>query len=152
MIPPYVIIRGEGNMETKICSRCKQEKTIGEFYKHNRDGYRSRCKSCQGEDSKEYFRRPEVKERTKSYYRKYDKDYRKRPYVMVKDFARSYLNHAIQAGRVNREPCSMCGKEQAEGHHEDYYQPLLIVWLCPPCHQATHRLDKENAIPSLINT
>lgn len=125
-------------METKVCGRCKQEKPVTEFYKHNRDGYRARCKPCNREDNKEYYLIPEAKERRNAYYREYEKDYRKRPYVMVKDFARSYLKRAIQAGRVNREPCSMCGKERAEGHHEDYDQPLLIVWLCPSCHRALH--------------
>ena len=25
------------------------------------------------------------------------------------------------------------------GHHEDYSQPLEVVWLCAPCHGLRHR-------------
>ncbi len=138
-------------METKICGKCKQEIPVSEFYKSKRDGYRSRCKPCCLEDQREYAktgyhreyqRRPEVAERRKSWQREYDKGYNKRPDVMAKDFARNHLNYAIQAGRVNREPCSICGKGQAEGHHEDYDLPLIVVWLCHSCHIKLHEQRK----------
>ncbi len=34
--------------EMKVCSKCKLEKPLGEFYKHcgHKDGLRSDCKSC----------------------------------------------------------------------------------------------------------
>lgn len=49
-------IRGEDDMKTKICSKCKQEKTISDFYTSKRDGYRSRCKDCEKEDIREYIK------------------------------------------------------------------------------------------------
>ena len=35
-------------METKICTKCKVEKTISEFYRRkiSKDGLRSQCKAC----------------------------------------------------------------------------------------------------------
>ena len=35
-------------METKICSKCKQEKSVGEFNKKldTKDGLRSDCREC----------------------------------------------------------------------------------------------------------
>ena len=35
-------------METKVCSKCKEEKNICDFYKRKetKNGYRSDCKKC----------------------------------------------------------------------------------------------------------
>ena len=35
-------------METKICSKCKEEKDVCEFYKHSKNPniYRGQCKKC----------------------------------------------------------------------------------------------------------
>ena len=146
-------------MLTRKCGRCKIEKPVSEFYKSTRDGYRSRCKPCHKEDCKlyaktGYYQRPGVIERVKDYLsspevierikacdRAWRKEWRKRPDVAVKYFARTCLNNAIRAGRINREPCAMCGKEQSQGHHSDYSQPLLIVWLCGDCHRKLHKLS-----------
>ena len=139
-------------MNTKLCGRCKQEKPTTEFYKSKRDGFSSQCKTCKGEEAriysaesgyfrrywKEYEQRPEVKKRRLEQ----KKQYRKRTDVRIKNMARWYTNHEIRAGRINREPCAVCGKEQGEAHHEDYKQPLLIVWLCADCHRQIH-LKKE---------
>jgi len=45
-------------METKICSRCKEEKEICEFNKRktSKDGYRNYCKICHLEYSKKYVK------------------------------------------------------------------------------------------------
>lgn len=128
-------------METKICGKCKKEKSVSEFYKSKRDGYRSRCKDCHRDDCKEY-------ERTTGYYTKYQKKpevrarinrnrmlYTQRIDVRIKNMARWYTNHEIRAGRLNREPCAFCGREQAQAHHNDYLEPLIIVWLCDNCHR-----------------
>lgn len=141
-------------MNTKRCSKCKQEKPVSEFFKNKsrKDGYRARCKLCHREDcrdyaktgyyrryNREYERRPEVKER-----RKVTKAvYRNRPDVKIKNMARWYTNHEIQAGRIKREPCAFCGKEQSEVHHPDYNEPLLIVWLCADCHRRIHNTLKD---------
>ena len=141
-------------MNTKRCGKCGQTKPVSEFFKskNQKDGYRSRCKSCHMEDCKayaqtgyykrynrEYERKPEVRER-----RKLTKvEYRQRTDVRIKNMARSYTNHLIRAGKLNREPCAFCGKEQAESHHIDYTQPLIIVWLCADCHREIHINLKE---------
>lgn len=135
-------------METKACGKCHQEKLITEFYRHRGDSYQSRCHDCCRKDRRElaktgyfaryaadYYQRPEVKERRKRVMR----GYRERPEVRIKNMARWYTNHEIRSGRINREPCAICGKEQGQAHHADYKQPLLIVWLCADCHWGIHR-------------
>lgn len=57
----------------------------------------------------------------------------------VKNHARRALNHAIDAGRLIRGCCEVCGAPNAEGHHEDYSRPLEVRWLCRPHHAEIHR-------------
>lgn len=43
-------------METKVCTKCKQEKDISNYsLEKRRNGYRPRCKSCAEEDRQEYY-------------------------------------------------------------------------------------------------
>ena len=60
-------------MNTKICSKCKKEKDLGEFTKSktSKDGLRSRCKSCRAEDSREYNQRQDVRIAHNKYCREY---------------------------------------------------------------------------------
>jgi hypothetical protein len=55
-----------------------------------------------------------------------------------KDKAHHLLAKAIKKGKIIREACSVCGTEQAQGHHNDYNQPLAVIWLCPLHHMALH--------------
>ena len=60
--------------------------------------------------------------------------------------ARTAVMHAIQAGRLHRQPCERCGEtKQIHAHHEDYSKPLDVAWLCPPCHRKRHKELKEVA-------
>lgn len=51
--------------------------------------------------------------------------------------ARSILNHAVRNGKVTRKPCEICG-EIAEGHHDNYANPLEVRWLCFTHHRKFH--------------
>jgi hypothetical protein len=46
------------NILTKVCTKCKQEKSVSEFYKHKLGGIglSPRCKSCLHEYNKEYYK------------------------------------------------------------------------------------------------
>lgn len=52
------------------------------------------------------------------------------------------VHNAITAGRIKKEPCSICGYPVAQAHHEDYLKPLEIVWLCANHHGELHRRNK----------
>ena len=39
---------------TKVCTKCKAIKTLNEFHKSTRDGYRSQCKPCKKESDKKW--------------------------------------------------------------------------------------------------
>jgi len=53
------------DMETKICSNCKQEKALTEFYKMraSKDGYKARCKSCAKKDNRRCARNNSIKQK-----------------------------------------------------------------------------------------
>lgn len=52
--------------------------------------------------------------------------------------ARKALNHAVAAGKIIPQPCEKCGKEKAQGHHDDYSKPLSVRWWCAKCHSKHH--------------
>jgi hypothetical protein len=56
-------------------------------------------------------------------------------------WARSIVARARRNGEIVPEPCVVCGDEKAVGHHEDYAEPLNIVWLCRMHHSWRHRYE-----------
>lgn len=66
------------------------------------------------------------------------KESKKRAEETKKARARSEVYKAINAGTVVRKSCIRCGAAKSEAHHLDYERPLLIVWLCMPCHRRMH--------------
>lgn len=86
-------------METKICSRCLQEKNYSEFNKNkkSKDGYNAGCRSCCRKAGDEYYRKNKEKflEKSKEYYNKN----RKRICLMSKEH---YLNNTEQHKQRNK--------------------------------------------------
>lgn len=57
--------------------------------------------------------------------------------------ARLIVARAVRSGALAKpSTCARCGSEQPvseiHAHHEDYSKPLLIMWLCAPCHRSEH--------------
>jgi hypothetical protein len=59
--------------------------------------------------------------------------------------AREIANYHDRIGKIHRPPqCQICGeKSELEKHHSDYKAPLLITWLCIPCHKVADGLRKQ---------
>lgn len=59
--------------------------------------------------------------------------------------ARGMLDNAVRDKRIIKpEICSVCGdKTKLHGHHEDYYKPLDVIWVCVSCHGKLHRKYKD---------
>lgn len=63
--------------------------------------------------------------------------------------AKEILRSAITSGTIIRpSACEKCeqslapkrnGASRIQGHHPDYNEPLLVKWLCEPCHMKEHR-------------
>ena len=70
--------------------------------------------------------------------------------------ARSAVQIAVAAGRLIRRTCEhvdwrnrVCGQPGTHAHHEDYSQPLEVVWLCPSHHASRHYELRFATVPPL---
>lgn len=97
-------------MESKLC-KCGNERARNHRY----------CKPCKA---------------------KYMREWRPNHTLSVKQRkmmnARSYLHVYVKRGKVNKTPCEVCGKNEVEGHHQDYNKPLEVRWLCKFHHLRLH--------------
>jgi len=151
--------------------KCSATKPLSDFYKHPKmsDGRLGKCKECTKRDVKEH--RAKNIDAIREYNRKRGldpkrkaanrKNYRKRistPEGRAAEWAkkRAYINstkraattmvgNAVRDGKVVRPKlCEKCGADgKIHGHHEDYYKPLDVVWLCTACHGKRHREINE---------
>ena len=46
---------------------------------------------------------------------------------------------AIRNGTLVQQPCEQCEDSPTHAHHDDYFKPLQVRWLCAPCHRQEHR-------------
>jgi hypothetical protein len=55
------------------------------------------------------------------------------------------VGNAIRAGKLTRQPCEKCGREEGvHAHHDDYSKPLEVRWLCIAHHNEEHLRYREN--------
>lgn len=61
----------------------------------------------------------------------------------LKLMCRRLCNHVIEMGWIVKGVCSVCGTlDRVEAHHQDYYHPFQIVWVCKHHH---HQLYHSGA-------
>ena len=145
-------------METqkKQCFKCKEWKSPDDFYVHNQmaDGHLGKCKKCAKKDATNH-RNANIER-----VRAYDRERGKLPHNIAKQMARNKIfrklhpikyasqtlvNNAVRDGRLKKPgKCSKCDKKgMICGHHEDYYKPLDVIWVCQACHVTLHK-EKES--------
>ena len=56
----------------------------------------------------------------------------------IKVHAHMLFKCAIRKGLIKRGNCEVCHKKNAQGHHDDYFKPLEVRWLCTVHHKAHH--------------
>lgn len=132
---------------TKRCSVCKRELPLADFHRKRvgKYGRASWCRDC----TRKYHRRrylvnqDEIKKRTQRWYHK-NKD-RWAVYAKCRDAkhpmartVRCQINNRVISGTIKRQPCEICGAAMADGHHDDYNEPLDVRWLCRSCHMCLH--------------
>lgn len=68
-----------------------------------------------------------------------------RPQELRFNFTAALTQLALRLG-LKREPCEACGvaphspkgKQRVHAHHDSYFRPLEIRWLCARCHRNWH--------------
>lgn len=160
----------------KTCFKCNRELPLTEFYPHPqmKDGHLNKCKECAKRDTAErvvsrssdldWLESEKARHREKA--RRYRASGRQKPQSTEKKretgrkhaakyperhLARKMVAHAVKAGLLKRQPCQECGSTDSEAHHDDYSQPLAVLWLCPKHHAARHvelrKLQRQNNHP-----
>ena len=145
----------------KICSTCKQEKEVTEYYKSY-----AKCKDCCYEIVKKYRASKQGKEarhketinarrsgkkkiRQKRYdatekgrlvAKKYYQNRYKTPEGKARQAAKNALKYGLKVGKLIKEPCFICGSEESVAHHSSYARDmrLAVTWLCTPHHNEIH--------------
>jgi hypothetical protein len=82
----------------------------------------------------EYRKRPDIRERLNERARIRAKSQIERPKIA----ARRKLRHEVESGRIQQQPCQVCGNLKSQAHHADYCKPLDVEWLCTVHHAAEH--------------
>ena len=63
-----------------------------------------------------------------------------------------YHCHSITSGAINRgkllkQSCEICdSSSRVEAHHESYYEPLNVKWLCMKHHRELHKKIRSEGI------
>ena len=134
----------------KVCRKCGIEKDSSSFSLNHKmpSGRRHSCKGC--EKAAEKARRNNKAEEIRAYDRERSKtparikhnteNTRKfRSKNPEKYSAHIAVANAIKSGKLVKQPCSVCGNEKSEAHHEDYSKPLDVWWLCSQHHKDRHK-------------
>lgn len=158
----------------KKCITCGVIKPIGAFYRHSQmaDGHLNKCKPCVVAYANSYREKhleriqkydrdraglPKRRQLRKENYRRRTatKAGRKREWQKkeewrrrnkVKRAAHAITSNAVRTGRLIKQPCIRCGsRRNIHAHHEDYFKPLEVMWLCRTCHGKRHRELNEKA-------
>lgn len=146
-----------------VTSRCKEchKAKVRENRANNVEYYRAY-------DAKRFQEDPKVKERHLRYQKteagmeamrrgkkKWVKNNREKISQITEDYRRNNpekyhahykLGNAIKLGKIQRpDGCGYCGstEQTPHGHHEDYSQPLNVVWCCAKCHADIHKGVKK---------
>jgi hypothetical protein len=139
----------------KRCFKCGDFKSLGQFYAHPEmsDGTLGKCKECTKLDVR-------LNRQTNPRARAYDTARAQMPHRVALrrrivarwneqhpkwDKAKAAANNAVRDGKIVRQTiCEGCGlKNRLEKHHPDYDRPLLVLWLCKPCHAIADKIRRR---------
>lgn len=139
------------SINNKVCKSCKNKKYLRYISTqecsvcyHKR--YREKKGKVLKEKKKEYYskNRKHIIDKVKKWSQENREKTRRNSQTShkrypLKNKARNISSDRIRRGKLIRLPCTVCGKKNAQAHHLDYTQPLLIRWLCSAHHALEHK-------------
>lgn len=57
----------------------------------------------------------------------------------LKRAARLLVQVAVISKKIIKKNCEKCGSVKSQAHHDNYYEPLNVRWLCIKCHNNWHK-------------
>jgi len=143
-------------METQVCFKCKEEKSLDEFYKHSEmtNGHLGKCKECTKKDVRENYRKTSQQLAVYDKLRNSNPERRSRRIERQRELrktnpqkyrARRAVWVTIKNGTMTKQPCEICGEVRAEAHHDDYSKQLEVKWLCYAHHLEVHGKQERKA-------
>ncbi len=150
--PPCCTIKSRNTtrgIKMKICSTCKQTKSLSEFHKnkHCKDGHLCSCRICRGIYAANYQRTTKGKA-TQKRYEQTEKGKATRRAVLKRFYTRhperknatTIVSNAIRDGKLPRPDTLQChyGNHPAQQYHhwhgyeKEYW--LDVVPVCKDCH------------------
>lgn len=129
----------------KQCAACGDKKSVEHFYART-----NKCKEC----TKATVRAHRLA--NLEAIRAYDRARATQPHRIVnatrvsREWRRKHPdrqkahNAAARARLVRPTVCEGCGRDRRlNKHHHDYSKPLLVVWLCKPCHVIADKIRRR---------
>lgn len=109
-------------MRFKVCGSCKEQKALTEFFKRaDRDGFRSKCKSCFQQDVNARRTDPQIKAKRASHMREYRKNNREAWLkASIKYRYNITLDEWNQMFDAQIGKCAICEKEFSGTPHVDH--------------------------------
>ena len=138
----------------KHCNTCNTTKDDSEFHnrKASKDGLAARCKLCQREYDNSRLRDPKRMEMRRAYQKtesgKAAHSRATKKWVdknTIKRAVHVITGNAIRNGKLEKQPCEVCGDSIVHAHHDDYAFPMQVRWLCNEHHNEWHRVNGEGA-------
>jgi len=77
------------------------------------------------------------------------KEWRERNPDKIKAQRTVFVN--LRNGKLKKAKC-LCGKRKVEAHHEDYFKPLDVIWLCKGCHIEADKNRRARFSTVLLDT
>ena len=136
------------NVRDAYCNECKREKNRIRSYllgKRERNspglGRKTTCSICGKEKEQNYLNESCCRD-CKIMRKKISRTNRNSDQIL-KENVRRYTYKAIMEGKLIKMPCEVCNTEiDVQAHHDDYYKPLVVRWLCRKHHREHHLNDK----------
>lgn len=134
--------RERKRLQHAIYNAAHREEQRAYYYEHH-ERIRARALAyyaAHREERAAYYARWRETERGRAVKAANSAEERQRDVLQVK--ARNTLNMAVRLGKVERQPCEICGTTtRVHGHHAFGYGPdvaLAVWWLCEQHHRGLH--------------